>query len=81
MSKRTQSLHQRSVSEADIAVAQRVDAVGRVVPRGSAGLVRDADELEALASLGIDEVGALDFDGGDSAGEMGAGAECEELDL
>ena len=78
---RTQPLHQRRISEAHIAVAQRINPGRGIVPGGAAGLVRNAQQLEAVARGRVDEVGALDVDGLHGAGELGGAGEREESDL
>lgn len=76
---RTQLLHQRSIPETHIAVAQRVNPTGGIVSCSPTRLIGNTQQLEAVARGGVEEVRALDVDGLDRAGELGA--EREDLDL
>lgn len=68
----TESLHQRSISQADGCIAQRIDARLRLIARGTSWLVRRSYDLKALASDGVDEVWSLDGERGDGSRELGA---------
>ncbi len=65
----TQNLEQGGITQADIGVAEGVAAGLLVVAGRAAGLVGDADNLQAVAGLGVDEVLALDLKGRDGDGE------------
>jgi len=68
----TESLHQRSISQADSCVAQRIDAGLRLIARRTAWLVRRSYDLKAFASDGVDEIWPLDRERGDGSRELGA---------
>ncbi|POY43556.1 hypothetical protein C3007_09845, partial [Avibacterium gallinarum] len=58
-------------------VAQRILSSGRVVASAAARLVGHSDDLELVASLGVDEVGSLDLEGCDGTDYRGPkGHEC-----
>ena len=63
-----EDLHERGVTAARLGLAEGVVAVGGV-PRGAAGLVVHADNLEAVAGVRVDEVPALDLEGRDGGGQ------------
>jgi hypothetical protein len=68
----TELLHQRSISQAHLAIAQGIGSGGGIITRASTGLVCDTDNLESLARLGIDKVRALDDERLNSGGEAEA---------
>lgn len=77
----TQNLHQSSISEALLLVAQRILSSGRVVAGAAAGLVGHSDDLELVASLGVDEVGSLDLEGSDGTNYRGPKGHEGSVDL
>jgi hypothetical protein len=76
---RTQPLHQGGISKTHIAIAQRVDAAAWFEPGRPAWLVGDADELEAVARLRVDKIGALDLNALDGSSKLCA--QREDLNL
>lgn len=74
----TKVLHDGSVTEAEVLVGQRVHAGGRRVARATARLVSDTNDLVTVASRIVDEVTALDFDGGDGSGQRGSTEQAQD---
>ena len=66
-----QNLHQRSIAHANSSIAKRVDAALGLVAGRSSGLVGHTNNLKTVASLGVDEVVALDIQGRDGGHEGG----------
>ena len=54
-----QGLHQGGVTKTDVLVRERVAAVTGVISGTSTRLIGDTDDLEGVASLGVDELVAL----------------------
>lgn len=69
------SLHQRRIAQTHRAITQRINTTRRIIPGRAPGLIRDAQQLEAVSRRSIDKVGSLDGElrhrDGDSC------AECE----
>jgi hypothetical protein len=61
-------LHESSISKASSRVTERVRAV-LLEARAATGLIGDANNLELVASLGVVELVALDFQSRDSSSE------------
>lgn len=77
----TEALHQRSITETDLGVGERILAVFWVVSRGSSWLVGDTDNLEALASGLDNEIWTLDGERGEGRCELSAKAEERDRSL
>lgn len=77
----TEPLHESRISQADLAVGERILSRLWLVSRRSAWLIGNTDDLEALAGLLNNEIRALDGEGLDGRGDLGElSAECEERD-
>lgn len=84
----TKNLHESSISHTLILVAQRVLSRGRVVTGTTSRLVGHTNNLELVASFGVDEVSSLDFqrrngahDRGPKGHESGVDLECMSISL
>jgi hypothetical protein len=76
-----ENLEEGSIAEADILIAEGVDLELGVVAGGAAGLVRDTDDLEAVARLGVDKVVVLGDQGRDGGRKRRAEGDERGLDL
>lgn len=65
-------LHEGGIAKADVGVAEGVLAQGRIIPRAATRLVGHADDLELLATLGVDKVVALNLQRGNSRHKRGS---------
>lgn len=77
----TNSLEQSSISQANLAVAERVLSSLGLVTGLAAGLVRSSDDLEALAGNRVDEIGPFDDERGDCSRNLGAERQKRNLGL
>lgn len=70
----TKNLHESSISHAFVFVTERISSAGRIVTGTASRLVGHTNNLEFVASLGVDEVSSLDFQrrhGADNRGPKG----------
>lgn len=76
-----QNLHESSITETLILVAQRVDAGTWVVSGRATGLVGNTNNLVSSAGGVVDEERPLDIDGGDSCSQRGGANEAKDGSL
>lgn len=74
----TEQLHDGGITEAGVLVGQRVHSTGGRVASAAARLVCDADDLVSVTGRIVDEVAALDLDGGDSSGHRGGAEQAQD---
>lgn len=74
----TQHLHDGGVTKAGVLFGQRVHSIVRRVASAAARLVCDANDLVSVTSRIVDEVAALDLDGGNSSGQRGSAEKAQD---
>ena len=77
----TKNLHKSSISHTGFRMAQRVLSSGRVVTGTASRLVGHTNNLEFVASIGVDEVGSLDLQRRNGIDDRGPKGQESRLDL
>ena len=77
----TKNLHKSSISHTGLRMAQRVLSSGRVVTGTASRLVGHTNNLEFVASIGVDEVGSLDLQRRNGIDDRGPKGQKSGLDL